>query len=327
MTLSTTTTTTTTTTTLSVGSSDRYHQHYEEQERDIPLSQGMPLRRHRHPRRQRRQGQRRPQSMENSTPRAISPYDDDDMDDDDHENNNDRFSEVENNDDTDEILLYGGVYYGSDGEPEDMEDSPTFRHRRRQPHRYPLSDSPVNRYPVIDSPVMFTAEIPPVYGGVYYGSDDDDEEDHEAYRIHTTMTDAAVATTATASSALDSPTTPPAVGPGSPGRSMAHVNPPPMDYFAGIQRTSHKQEPPSAATTTNLINNNNNHHKYFSLSDRSVTSSLTNDSVGDMDFHSVSSSIMSVEEREWQRRNREDFLHPVTENEDDGPAEGGGWGK
>jgi hypothetical protein len=107
-----------------------------------------------------------------------------------------------------------------------------------------------------------------------------------------------------------------------------------MDYFAGIQRTSHKQELPARSTTTtgggrggnsgripsphSTNNNNNNNNKYHSVSERSVTSSLTNESMADMDFHSVASSIMSVDEREWQRRNREDYLHPVTEHDDDG---------
>ena len=128
-------------------------------------------------------------------------------------------------------------------------------------------------------------------------------------------TSASATATATAPTLTAPPTTPPVLVPTSPSRAIAHVNPPPMDYFAGIQRTSYKQEQPSSTTHTpqgrghtshipspnNVIANNN---KYSSLSDRSVTSSLTNDSMGDMDFHSVSSSIMSVEEREWQRVRR-----------------------
>jgi hypothetical protein len=247
--------------------------------------------------------------------RAISPYDsfedDEDMDDDNNDDDmgdNDRLLTLDANH---EVLHYGGVYYGSDGENE------TTSHRH-----------------IDKDPRLNGLEVPPVYGGVYYGSDNEDDNDDEEVEL-----------AASVAASPPSPAAAIAVAPCSPSRATVHVNPPPMDYFAGIQRTSHNKladeptgggrinrrfsAPPNGTPHNNNnsnsnTNNNNNNNKHFSVSDRSVTSSLTNESIGDLDFHSVaSSSIMSFDEREWQRRNREDYLHPVTEHDDDGPGGGG----
>lgn len=130
--------------------------------------------------------------------------------------------------------------------------------------------------------LMGHTTIPPVYGGVYYGSDGEADEDQ-------VETPALVTPTKSSSS------------------SNVVVNPPTMDYFTGIQpsrRTSNKKKRSSSSSRP---------QKYYNLTDPSVTSSLTNDSA---EFHSVS-SMLSVDEREWQRRNRQDWLHPVNEDEHD----------
>ncbi len=139
----------------------------------------------------------------------------------------------------------------------------------------------------------------PYYGGVYYGEKDDNGETplKQSQLFQDVMVDTEIPVYGGVYYGSDEE---PPKEAAMPDANLnvdvdVDVDPPSVDYFAGIRICRN----PSTSSVSTL----SKEHTH------DVGEECSFDS-----FRSKESSLMSAEEREWQRRLREDLLHPVTED-------------
>lgn len=206
---------------------------------------------------------------------------------------------------------YGGVYYGEDDDDENL----AVNHDNQGAQDFP---EPVANE---DEPVL-DPEVP-VYGGVYYGSDEDEASaftgSNSASRSGSKRSQGSAGSSNKQAKRLDKK-------PRSGSRRQIHQHggeeeggliPQSMEYFAGIKMprkpsfTSTITSEPSASVSASAISSSIGglpEHMYDGGEDWSVNSR------GSLKSATSKASMLSADEREWQRRLREDLLHPVTED-------------
>ena len=208
---------------------------------------------------------------------------------------------------------YGGVYYGEDDDDGDGSNDLEANNNQGPPSLLGLAAK--DDSPPVDPEV-------PVYGGVYYGSDEERASAVNGSRTGSNSRNSGGLKEQVASQKAKKPSKKSSRRREDEAEEEGGLIPPSMEYFAGIQMPrkpsftstltgSYNESEPSASVAASLsasMPGGVPEHMYDGGEDWSINSRDSRKSATSRD------TLLSADEREWQRRLRDDLLHPVTED-------------